>query len=239
MVAELFLLHQMTITGKAGRTLSWSERLEIAIGAAEGLEYLHHKCHPPIIHRDIKSSNILLGPDLEAKIADFGLSKAYRGDDETNVSTNVVGTPGYVDPEYHNTLQLTVKSDVFSFGVLLFELLTGQIPLVPSSRKPHIMQRVTSTLVNEPIDAIMDPRFGGQFDANSAWKVEELAEQCTQASGSRRPTMTKVILELKDSLELEFGRLNSKFKHSEDINTSQISSFEIGDTPGQSRPFAR
>ncbi|KAG6503687.1 hypothetical protein ZIOFF_036011 [Zingiber officinale] len=230
----------MTITGKAGRILSWRGRLEIAIGAAEGLAESTMHCHPPIIHRDIKSSNILLGLDLEAKIADFGLSKAYKGDDETNVSTNVVGTPGYIDPEYHNTLQLTVKSDVFSFGVLLFELLTGQIPLVPSSRKPHIMQRVTSTLVNVPIDAIMDPRFGGQFDANSAWKVEELAEQCTQASGSRRPTMTKVILELKDSLELEFGRLNSKFKHSEDINTSQISSFEIGgDTPGQSRPFAR
>ncbi|KAG6502503.1 hypothetical protein ZIOFF_034784 [Zingiber officinale] len=196
------------LRGKAGRALSWSERLKIAIGAAEGLEYLHHKCHPPIIHRDIKSSNILLGPDLEAKIADFGLSKAYRGDDETNVSTNVVGTPGYVDPEYHNTLQLTAKSDVYSFGVLLFELLTGQLPLVPSSGKPHIMPRVTSILVNEPIDAIMDPRLGGQFDANSAWKVEELAEQCTQASGSQRPTMTKVILELKDSLELEAGRLN-------------------------------
>ncbi|XP_042397598.1 probable LRR receptor-like serine/threonine-protein kinase At1g05700 [Zingiber officinale] len=228
------------LRGKAGRALSWSERLKIAIGAAEGLEYLHHKCHPPIIHRDIKSSNILLGPDLEAKIADFGLSKAYRGDDETNVSTNVVGTPGYVDPEYHNTLQLTAKSDVYSFGVLLFELLTGQLPLVPSSGKPHIMPRVTSILVNEPIDAIMDPRLGGQFDANSAWKVEELAEQCTQASGSQRPTMTKVILELKDSLELEAGRLNSKFKHSEDIDTSQINSFEIGgDTPESSRPFAR
>ncbi|XP_074573309.1 receptor-like protein kinase At3g21340 [Curcuma longa] len=230
----------MTITGKAGRSLSWSERLEIAIGAAEGLEYLHHKCRPPIIHRDIKSSNILLGPDLEAKIADFGLSKAYKGDDETNASTNVVGTPGYVDPEYHNTMQVTAKSDVYGFGVLLFELLTGQLPLVPSSGKPHITQRVTSMLVNAPIDAIMDPRLGGQFDANSAWKVEELAEQCTQTSGSQRPTMTKVILELKDSLELEVDRLNSTFKHNEGINTSQISSFEIGgDSPGQSRPFAK
>ncbi|KAG6502475.1 hypothetical protein ZIOFF_034754 [Zingiber officinale] len=232
-------LHDHLI-GKAGRILSWSERLKIAIGAAEGLEYLHHKCLPPIIHRDVKPSNILLGPDLEAKIADFGLSKAYRGDNETNVSTNVVGTPGYVDPEYHNTLQLTAKSDVYGFGVLLFELLTGQFPLVPSSGKPHIVQRVTSKLVYTPIDAIMDPRLGGQFDANSAWKVEELAEQCTQASGSRRPTMTKVILELKDSLELEVGRLNSKLKHSEDIDTSLMSSFEIeGDTPGPSLPFAR
>lgn len=180
-----------------------------------------------------------MGPDLEAKIADFGLSKAYRGDGETNMSTNVVGTPGYVDPEYHNTLQLTSKSDVYGFGVLLFELLTGQLPLMPSSGKAHIVQRVTSRLVDAPIDAIMDPRLGGQFDVNSAWKVEELADQCTQTSGNQRPTMSKVILKLKDNLELEVGRLNSELKHSEDIDTSQISSFEIGgNTPGPSRSFA-
>ncbi|KAH1084647.1 hypothetical protein AAZX31_07G004100 [Glycine max] len=114
-------------------SMDWSTRMKIALGSAKGFEYLHVYCDPIIIHRDIKASNILLDKDFEPKVADFGLAK-FLSDTESHVSTRVMGTNGYVDPEYRDSGRLTAKSDVYSFGVVLLELITGRKPI--DEKKP-------------------------------------------------------------------------------------------------------
>ena len=106
--------------------LDWNTRMQIAAGAACGLEYLHDKANPPVIYRDFKSSNILLDENFHPKLSDFGLAKFGPMGDKSHVSTRVMGTYGYCAPEYALTGQLTVKSDVYSFGVVLLELITGR-----------------------------------------------------------------------------------------------------------------
>ncbi|KAL2590842.1 hypothetical protein AAZV13_13G311400 [Glycine max] len=97
--------------------LSWRQRIQIAVDAAQGIEYLHHGCKPPIIHRDIKTANILLNEKMQAKVADFGFSKLFSAENESHVSTVVIGTFGYVDPEYYTSSRLTEKIDVYSFAL--------------------------------------------------------------------------------------------------------------------------
>lgn len=106
--------------------LDWGTRMKIAAGAARGLEFLHDKANPPVIYRDFKSSNILLGEEYHPKLSDFGLAKLGPTGDKSHVSTRVMGTYGYCAPEYAMTGQLTVKSDVYSFGVVFLELITGR-----------------------------------------------------------------------------------------------------------------
>nr|CAB3501490.1 unnamed protein product [Digitaria exilis] len=118
--------------GKGVPVMNWPTRLAIALGSAKGLAYLHEDCHPRIIHRDIKAANILLDENFEAKVADFGLAKLTT-DTNTHVSTRVMGTFGYLAPEYASSGKLTDKSDVFSFGVMLLELITGKRPVDPSN----------------------------------------------------------------------------------------------------------
>lgn len=108
------------------KPLDWFTRMKIALGAAKGLEYLHDKANPPVIYRDLKSSNILLDNNFNAKLSDFGLAKLGPVGEKTHVSSRVMGTYGYCAPEYQRTGQLTVKSDVYSFGVVLLELITGR-----------------------------------------------------------------------------------------------------------------
>ncbi|TVU49680.1 hypothetical protein EJB05_01006, partial [Eragrostis curvula] len=122
----------------AATSLTWHQRLKIALDSAHGLEYLHKSCQPPLIHRDVKTRNILLSGDLEAKIADFGLMKAFANEFMSHVTTMPAGTLGYLDPEYYHTSQLSEKSDVYSFGVVLLELITGQSPAVPISNTESI-----------------------------------------------------------------------------------------------------
>ncbi|CAM6003490.1 unnamed protein product [Sphagnum balticum] len=118
---------------KIGEIFDWKTRLQIALNASLGLDYLHIGCHPSVIHRDIKSSNILLPSKMEiAKVANFGFSKLTYGEDVTHVDTKVKGTIGYLDPEYFITGQLSTKSDVFSFGVVLLEMVTGRMPMDPT-----------------------------------------------------------------------------------------------------------
>ncbi|KAF6991205.1 hypothetical protein CFC21_008316 [Triticum aestivum] len=186
------------------RTLTWRQRLLIAMESAQGLEYLHKGCNPPLIHRDVKTSNILLNAKLEAKIADFGLLKAFNNDCDTHVSTaRVIGTPGYLDPEYNATFQLTNKSDVFSFGVVLLEIVTGKPPLLNNPESMSIIHWTRQRLARGNIEDVVDTRMHDDHDVNGVWKVADTALKCTAQAAEQRPSMTEVVALLHECLELE------------------------------------
>ncbi|TXG68737.1 hypothetical protein EZV62_003672 [Acer yangbiense] len=188
--------------------LNWETRLRMAVEAAQGLEYLHHGCKPPIIHRDVKSTNILLNDKFQAKLADFGLSRTFSVEGDTHVSTVVAGTPGYLDPEYYMSNRLTEKSDVYSFGVVLLELITGKPIILKSldNSNSHIIQWVSFNLAKGDIRNTVDPRMKGEFNINSVWKAVETAMACVCQTSSRRPTMNNVVLELNECLATETAR---------------------------------
>ncbi|KAE8700679.1 putative leucine-rich repeat receptor-like protein kinase [Hibiscus syriacus] len=187
--------------------LNWEARLGIALEAAQGLEYLHHGCTPPIIHRDVKSTNILLTESLHAKLSDFGLSKAFPLEGDSHVITVVAGTPGYVDPEYSTSNRLTEKSDVYSFGVVLLEIITNRpVTTKTYNQTTHISQWVSLMLSSDDINTIADSRLQGDFDISSMKKAVELAMACVSPTSTRRPTMTYVVTELNECLSAEIDR---------------------------------
>ncbi|KAJ4771490.1 Leucine-rich repeat protein kinase family protein [Rhynchospora pubera] len=192
-------------------SLPWKQRLRVAYESAQGLEYLHKMCNPPLIHRDIKSNNILLTTNLEAKVSDFGLA---RDCNSTHVTTHVVGTPGYLDPYYASTSQLTEKSDVYSFGVVLLEIITGKSPILQEDQ--HLTQFVHQSLSKGKIESIVDPKMGDQYNINSIWKVADLALSCTNHP-AKRPDMTAVVKELKETLNLEIYTMEISSVASVDI----------------------
>ncbi|EXB49819.1 putative LRR receptor-like serine/threonine-protein kinase [Morus notabilis] len=181
--------------------LSWKNRLQIAIDAAQGLEYLHHGCKPPIIHRDVKAANILLDEKFQAKLSDFGISKTFPTDDGlTHVSTVVAGTPGYLDPEYYKSNRLNEKSDVYSFGMVLLEIITGKLVISKTNDNTRLNEWVTLILQKGLINSIIDPRLQGNFHVAGAWKAVEIAINCVSLNSTERPTMTQVVGELKECL---------------------------------------
>ncbi|XP_076950197.1 LRR receptor-like serine/threonine-protein kinase IOS1 [Bidens hawaiensis] len=184
--------------------LSWERRLQIGCDAADGLAYLHHGCRPPIVHRDVKPPNILLNEAFHAKLADFGLSRAFATEDATHItSIKVAGTLGYLEPEYHATTRLTEKSDVYSFGVLLLELITSRRVI---SEGANIVQWVKSQLEVGNAETIIDSRLDGRFDINTAEKVVETAIACVSPKSIKRPTMNDVVMDLKHCLQAERTR---------------------------------
>ncbi|KAD2806259.1 hypothetical protein E3N88_39636 [Mikania micrantha] len=190
--------------------LDWEERLQIGCDAAHGLEYLHHGCKPPIVHRDIKCTNILLNGTFQAKLADLGLSRAFTTEGDTHISTTVAGTPGYIDPEYYISNRLTEKSDVYSFGVVLLVIITGQPAITRfENDNIHISQWVGLKLSEGNLKNIVDPRVPDDYDINSAWKAVEVAMTCVTDTPNRRPTMNKVVMELNDCLLTERARKES------------------------------
>ncbi|XP_039158261.1 putative leucine-rich repeat receptor-like serine/threonine-protein kinase At2g19230 [Eucalyptus grandis] len=184
------------------KVLTWSKRQQIAMDAAQGLDYLHNGCKPPIIHRDLKTSNILLNEDFQAKLADFGLSRAFASENDSHVSTRPAGTFGYLGPEFQSSGNCDKKSDVYSFE-LYFELITGQ-PAVMRSQDGcdfiHILEWLIPIIESGDIHRIMDPRLQGKFNINSAWKVVEIAMSCTQPRAIQRPDINHVLAELRESL---------------------------------------
>ncbi|CAN6830776.1 unnamed protein product [Brassica oleracea] len=187
--------------------MTWETRVKVAAGAARGIAYLHEDCHPRIIHRDIKSSNILLDNSFEALVADFGLAKiAQELDLNTHVSTRVMGTFGYMAPEYATSGKLSEKADVYSYGVILLELITGRKPVDTSQplgdeslvewAKPLLSQAIE----NEEFGELVDPRLGGNFIAAEMFRMVEAAAACVRHSAARRPKMSQVVRAL-DTLE--------------------------------------
>ncbi|WVZ15876.1 hypothetical protein V8G54_013442 [Vigna mungo] len=180
-------------------TLPWHIRMNIAVETASALKFLHLR---DIIHRDVKTNNILLDSNFRVKVADFGLSRLFP-DHVTHVSTAPQGTPGYVDPEYHECYQLTNKSDVYSFGVVLVELISS-LPAVDITRHRHeinLANMAINKIHNQTLQELVDPNLGFESDfkvRKMISGVAELAFQCLQSSKEMRPTMEEVVETLKD-----------------------------------------
>jgi serine/threonine protein kinase len=191
------LRDHLSVTAK--EPLTFIMRLKIALGSAKGLMYLHNEADPPIFHRDVKASNILLDSKLSAKVADFGLSRLapvpdMEGIVPGHVSTVVKGTPGYLDPEYFLTHKLTDKSDVYSLGVVFLEILTGMHPI---SHGKNIVREVNLSYQSGVIFSIIDPQMGS-YPSEHVEKFLTLALKCCNDEPDNRPKMAEVVRELEN-----------------------------------------
>ncbi|KAJ8754169.1 hypothetical protein K2173_002068 [Erythroxylum novogranatense] len=218
-----------------GRNISWIKRLEIAEDAAKGIEYLHTGCVPAIIHRDLKTSNILLDKYMRAKVSDFGLSKSAV-DGASHVSSIVRGTVGYLDPEYYISQQLTDKSDVYSFGVILLELMSGQEAISNESfgvNCRNIVQWAKTHIESGDIQGIIDPSLRDEYDIQSMWKIAEKALMCVQPHGHMRPSMSEVLKEIQDAILIEREATAVKEGNSDELSRNSMnSSVNLGSLGG-------
>ncbi|KAL9259980.1 Wall-associated receptor kinase 5-like protein [Drosera capensis] len=181
--------------------ITWEMRLQIATNSAAALAYLHSDSSFPVYHRDIKSANILLDEKYRAKVSDFGISRSISID-QTHVTTRVIGTPGYLDPEYHQSNQYTEKSDVYSFGVVLVELITGQKVNLPpgSQRNASLASLFLSSIKDSSILDIIDPGVLKEGRKEEILLVADLAKRCLNLDGKQRPTMRDVATELNAAM---------------------------------------
>ncbi|XAR62990.1 Non-specific serine/threonine protein kinase [Bertholletia excelsa] len=187
--------------GTGRPAMDWPTRLKIALGVAKGLAYLHEDCHPKIIHRDIKAANILLDSNFEAKVADFGLAKFFP-DTHTHISTRVAGTFGYLAPEYASSGKLTEKSDVFSFGVILLELVTGRRPINSiDSLVDWARPLLSQALEDGNFGTLVDPRLQ-MYNHDEMLHMVACATSCVHHSARQRPTMSQVVRALEGNLSL-------------------------------------
>ncbi|XP_062193469.1 probable serine/threonine-protein kinase PBL19 [Phragmites australis] len=209
--------------------LSWNRRLQIILGAAEGLAYLHEGVEVQVIYRDFKASNILLDKDFRAKLSDFGLAREGPTGENTHVSTAVVGTHGYAAPEYMATGHLSAKSDVWSFGVVLYEILTGRRSL--DRNRPLAEQKLLEWVAQFPPQSrnfrmIMDPKLRGEYSAKAAREIAKLAESCHLKNAKERPTMSEVVEVLRRAVQAQAepadgDNRNGKGKRADAAGTSR------------------
>ncbi|KAM3245923.1 receptor-like serine/threonine-protein kinase ALE2 [Capsicum annuum] len=187
-------------TDKEASPLDWYARMKIALGAARGLAYLHEDSSPRVIHRDFKSSNILLEHDFTPKVSDFGLARTALEEGNRHISTHVMGTFGYLAPEYAMTGHLLVKSDVYSYGVVLLELLSGRKPVdlsQPSGQENLVAWARPLLTTKEGLEMITDPAIESDIPIDSISKVAAIASMCVQPEVSHRPFMGEVVQALK------------------------------------------
>ncbi|KAK6944260.1 UspA [Dillenia turbinata] len=177
--------------GKASKALKWSVRYKIVVGVARGLHYLHKCCKHRIIHRDIKASNVLLGPDYEPQITDFGLAKWLPNKWTHHAVIPIEGTFGYLAPEYFMHGIVDEKTDVFAFGVLLLEIITGRAPV--DSSKINLLQWAKPIVDSGDFDELADPRLGGEYHPGQFQRLVLTASYCIRQSSIWRPSMTEVL----------------------------------------------
>eukprot|EP00250_Pteridium_aquilinum_P021776 c25220_g1_i2 orf=850-3552(+) len=191
------------LSGRTGLRMDWNRRVDLVLGSARGITYLHTEANPPIIHRDIKSNNILLDEKLVAKVADFGLCKlATDGDDMASQNSLVKGTIGYLDPDYYMTNQLTTKSDVYSFGVVLLEVVTGRLPF---QKGRYIVREVTTLLAKGGMELVVqelvDPNLT-EYPLKALERLFEVALNCVQDYPAERLSMSEVVKELEALMQV-------------------------------------
>ncbi|KAF2292768.1 hypothetical protein GH714_027997 [Hevea brasiliensis] len=202
--------------------LDWARRKKIALGTARGLLYLHEQCDPKIIHRDVKAANILLDEDFEAVVGDFGLAKLLDHRD-SHVTTAVRGTVGHIAPEYLSTGQSSEKTDVFGFGILLLELITGQKALDfgrAANQKGVMLDRVKKLHQEGKLNLLVDKDLKGNFDRIELEEMVQVALLCTQFNPSHRPKMSEVLK------MLEGDGLAEKWEASQKVDTPRLRSSE-------------
>ncbi|KAI3678422.1 hypothetical protein L6452_37713 [Arctium lappa] len=181
------------------RRLDWNARMKIAAGAARGLEYLHDQMNPPVIYRDLKCSNILLDEEYHPKLSDFGLAKVGPLGDKTHVSTRVMGTYGYCAPDYAMTGQLTFKSDIYSFGVVLLELITGRkaIDNTKSAAEQNLVTWARPLFKDrKKFPQMADPVLEGQYPVRGLYQALAIAAMCLQEQPNMRPLVADVVTAL-------------------------------------------
>ncbi|KHN38291.1 Serine/threonine-protein kinase PBS1 [Glycine soja] len=206
------------------KPLDWRTRMNIAAGAAKGLEYLHEVANPPVIYRDFKASNILLDENFNPKLSDFGLAKLGPTGDKTHVSTRVMGTYGYCAPEYASTGQLTTKSDIYSFGVVFLEMITGR-RAIDQSRPSEEQNLVTwaQPLFKDrrKFSSMADPLLKGNYPTKGLHQALAVAAMCIQEEADTRPLISDVVtaLDVLAKRHIQVGRQqrskDSFFEHGE------------------------
>lgn len=226
-------LHDL-LSARYRSPLSFATRLHIALGSARGILYLHTEADPPIIHRDIKANNILLDSKWTAKVSDFGISRLapvsdVKGVTEAHISTNVKGTPGYLDPDYFLTHKLTEKSDVYSLGVVFLELLTGMQPI---SHGRNLVREVNIACQSGTMFSLIDESMG-PYPSDCIKKFMQLAIRCSQDETKDRPSMLEVVRELENissalpecdntALELNLNNVTSESSTSASAPSSSV-----------------
>ncbi|EXB75137.1 putative LRR receptor-like serine/threonine-protein kinase [Morus notabilis] len=218
--------------GKNDLHLDWPTRFNICAGTARGLAYLHEESRPRIVHRDIKASNILLDEVLCPKISDFGLAKLYD-DNKTHVSTRVAGTIGYLAPEYALRGHLTEKADVFGFGVVALEIVSGRPNFCNSldNEKIYLLEWAWTLYENDQSLELMDPTLS-EFDENEAIRLIRVALLCTQASPWLRPPMSRVVGMLSGDIEIDTAKSKPSYLTDLDFKdtTTSVFSSDTADT---------
>ncbi|PQM35379.1 putative receptor protein kinase ZmPK1 [Prunus yedoensis var. nudiflora] len=205
--------------------LGWKERFKVAIGIAKGLAYLHHECLEWVIHCDVKPENILLDSNFEPKIADFGLAKLSQRGSLSSMFSRIRGTKGYLAPEWALNLPITAKVDVYSYGVLILEMVKGirlsswvvedsEDQEAELTRFVRVAKKKIRCGEDQWMEDMLDPRLEGQFSRNQAAKMVEIGVSCVEEDRSKRPTMDSVVQELLECAdESHAGSPHTKILH--------------------------